>query len=439
MESFGNIQFSSNPFNYTEGLLGDIMDVVEDNKTNTIETTHLQMICQEIELIVKKKGLGENEVVTQEDLKGKKGLEELVKNFYTKQLEKISQNSKISKEEYRAIRILIEKKLLIQQKRIPLAEDSVFQHFREHINRATAEGKEIKKVINDEKIKEIIDLLVSLRLIRDQTYGGSVFYEIGHDTLINPIIGEMLKTESLKEEAKKVARLRVYIISLFILSIGLIWATSTASKRYMQYKIERTNDWIDKQEYDSANSVLQTKNIFSRLDYRFNDEIEKLNDTIRKHDNLRHQLNSNLNSGDSLLSIADSQFENVNLFLEDFASKKKVSKLDIEKMSKEIGGEKLIEAWELYDKALNLNYKPKNEIDALELDSKLGPTNDRFPEFFGQCIGVTEFLLREKYNEEARIPYDMAKRLKLFASEKVITLDSTYLARYDTLTKKFSQ
>jgi hypothetical protein len=66
MESFGNIQFSSNPFNYTEGLLGDIMDVVEDNKTNTIETTHLQMICQEIELIVKKKGLGENEVVTQE-------------------------------------------------------------------------------------------------------------------------------------------------------------------------------------------------------------------------------------------------------------------------------------------------------------------------------------------------------------------------------------
>lgn len=133
MESFGNIQFGSNPFNYTEGLLSDIMDVVKDNKTETIETTHLQMICQEIEAIVKKKGLNVEALVTQEDLNGKKGLEELVKNFYNKQLEKIAQNDKISKAEYRAIRILIEKVLLIQQKRIPLAEDTVFQHFREKI------------------------------------------------------------------------------------------------------------------------------------------------------------------------------------------------------------------------------------------------------------------------------------------------------------------
>lgn len=221
MGSFGNIYFNSEPFKYTEELITDIFEVVGDDRTKSVETTHLQMICQEIETISKTKK-GNNVIVTQNDLKdlnglkgGIEGLKELVKNFYKKQLTKIAANADVSQEEYRAARILIEKRLLVANKRVPLAADNVYQFFRELITKAKKrelkgaksendEGMAVEETgISDEKIKLIIDLLLSLRLIREQNYGGTDFYEIGHDTLINPILGEMNNREALERASEE--------------------------------------------------------------------------------------------------------------------------------------------------------------------------------------------------------------------------------------------
>lgn len=194
MESFGHIQFNSQPFQYQPALINDVIEVVKDKKRETVETTQLQMICQEIEGLVKERqDAGEKDIlVTQADLSREK-LEELVNNFYKKQLDKIRKTPEVSADEFSAIRILLEKRLLNQKKRIPLAEATVFQHFTEYFKDRTP--------ITDDKIRFIRDLLLSLRLIRDQTYGDALFYELSHDTLVEPINTAMTDRET--EEALK--------------------------------------------------------------------------------------------------------------------------------------------------------------------------------------------------------------------------------------------
>lgn len=199
MESFDSMQFDSAPFQYQPALINDVIDVVKDKKRNTVETTQLQMICQEIESLVKtRQQRGEKNIcVTQKDLSREK-LEDLVDDFYTKQLDKISASTEppVTPDEFIAIRLLLEKRLLVHKKRIPLAEATVFQHFTDFFREKNAQ-------LDDEKVKLILDLLLKTRLIRDQTYGDSLFYELSHDTLIEPISEAMAKRES-DERRKRV-------------------------------------------------------------------------------------------------------------------------------------------------------------------------------------------------------------------------------------------
>src|SRR5688572_5601094 len=101
MESFDSVRFASAPFQYQPALINDVIEVVKDKKRNTVETTQLQMICQEIEQLVKhRQEKGEKNIcVTQTDLPKEK-LEDLVNDFYRKQLEKIRSNPEISPDEF---------------------------------------------------------------------------------------------------------------------------------------------------------------------------------------------------------------------------------------------------------------------------------------------------------------------------------------------------
>ena len=200
MDSSENIGFNSFPFQYETELLTSIIEVAKDMKTGVIETTQLQMICQEVEVRVKnmQAELLEHEqkniLVTLNDFGGIIGLKELVKNFYSKQLLKVVQDEKvhISKNEYFIIIRFIESKLLAQNKRVPLISESVYDYFQ-------------SKNIKDGRIKKILDLLLSLRLIRDVTYGNSTFYEISHDTFIEQILKEKKQREFDEKTKQEIA------------------------------------------------------------------------------------------------------------------------------------------------------------------------------------------------------------------------------------------
>jgi hypothetical protein len=190
MESSGEIIFNSQPFQYEPGLIATILEIVK-RKNNTIDTTQLQIICLEIQERVKNKSTAEGTmpVVTEDELGGREGLADLVKNFYVKQLNKIADKEDITPAERLAIRILLEKKLIVQGKKDRLSADSIFEHFR-------------SLEISEDRIKPLLDALLSLRLIRGIDFEESTFYEIAHDTLINPILLEMQNRE-LEEKLDK--------------------------------------------------------------------------------------------------------------------------------------------------------------------------------------------------------------------------------------------
>lgn len=194
MESTDQIIFNSQPFQYEPELISTILDIVKRNKT--IDTTQLQIICLEIQERAKNKVPAEDgqlPVITAAELGGKEGLADLVKNFYIKQLNKIGEKEDITPAERLAIRILLEIKLIVQGKKDRLSEDSIFQHFR-------------NRDISEERIKPLLDALLSLRLIRGLDFEESTFYEIAHDTLINPILQEKHNRE-LDEKLDKEKKL----------------------------------------------------------------------------------------------------------------------------------------------------------------------------------------------------------------------------------------
>lgn len=194
MESTAEIEFTCLPFQYEPALIRGIVEVVK-RKNNTLDTTQLQIICLEIQEKVRVRPASNGPVeVTLDELGGKQGLENLVKFFYDKQLQKIKNNDEISVQEYFAIRILLEKRLIVQKKRDRLSDGSMSQHFRNH-------------EMPEERIRPLIDELLNLRLIRSIDMEDTTFYEIGHDTLIEPILKAMEEretSEKLEKQRKKV-------------------------------------------------------------------------------------------------------------------------------------------------------------------------------------------------------------------------------------------
>ncbi|HTI10575.1 MAG TPA: hypothetical protein VL832_18530 [Puia sp.] len=209
MEPFGDIRFKSPVFRPDLALIRDITEVVEDKKTRSIDTSQLQMICQEIEAVARKKN-GSPIEITQEEMKGKEGLKELVRNFYTKQLGKIAADPRFSDHELSAIQLLIEDKLLVDSKRELMGKASVYQHFRDHRKKkkTVMDPDPREEVIVEGRIPELIDQMLGLRLIRDQQYFDSIFYEISHETLIGAIGREKQRRKIKEREAEDEERER---------------------------------------------------------------------------------------------------------------------------------------------------------------------------------------------------------------------------------------
>lgn len=245
-----------------------------------------------------------------------------------------------------------------------------------------------------------------------------------------------LELDSLTEKAKKAVLLRNSVIALAILLTALIGAILAANKGYVELKLARANDLIYKQEFDSANDILHPHNVFSLLNFLSQDDIDNLGRLATTQQELKNKFYAVILTGDSLLKISDSLFNNVNVLVEkNINSNEKLSDTDVEKIIKAIASVKVKEAWASYDSALNMNYKPKNEIEAVEIDHKMTKANDDIQKIFGQYIDVTYFLLQNKYKEKAKLAYDKAKSLQSFAMENYITIDSVNLHDSDNLRK----
>lgn len=197
------------PYLYDRNAVTVILDTLS-NKDGEIESSQLQIVCQELEQIaeLKWKDKPAEVIITEEDFNGQPGIKEILNRFYWKQLDKLRHDPELnfSEKEIKTIRYLIENELVSDKKRIIQSENRVREIIR-NINPDLSPGEDSEKMVD-----AIIGKLLDLRLIREEDSHLGKVYEISHDTLLESIIksrDERMKSEredKIKEQEELLAQ-----------------------------------------------------------------------------------------------------------------------------------------------------------------------------------------------------------------------------------------
>ena len=205
--------FSTRPFTYNQGAIGQILDFLSRraalDRVHTgeeVEPFQLQLVCQYVEEFVKKKqDLQDAQIeVTAHDIGGSAALSKLFKNFYHLQLQAVP-----NRRERKAVRTLCERNLISPAGR-----------------RLSVDESEIERLL---QIKpSTLQTLVERRLLRADSRANSTYYELSHDSLIAPILASRRLQFRLSG-----ALLRVSAWALLFLGIGFIITGGTFLSWYL--------------------------------------------------------------------------------------------------------------------------------------------------------------------------------------------------------------
>jgi len=200
--------FKTNPFGYTLEAIQLLLKTLS-NKSGEIESSQLQIVCQELEDIADKKAQqnagaapiekrAARNVIDVTDFKGEEGIKEILNKFYLKQLDKLRKDKDLNftETDVTKIKILIENELVSGTKRIIQSEERVME-FIKNIKPG------VEKIENIDKIEFIIGKLLDLRLIREEDSHLGKVYEISHDTLLESVI-KARDERLIKEKEEKI-------------------------------------------------------------------------------------------------------------------------------------------------------------------------------------------------------------------------------------------
>lgn len=173
-------QYASLPFKISDGAKELILKKLGSGK-NTVETTHLQLICHEIECKRKDPPYSAIEPleVTEDFFEGEQGLNDIINNFYARQIRSIINDIQREK-----AKMLLETKMVQNGKRVLYSEDQV------------------NLVLGDDAL-QIISRLLDLRLLRGDYRDERKIYEISHDSLLAPILAANKDREEQEKEVKR--------------------------------------------------------------------------------------------------------------------------------------------------------------------------------------------------------------------------------------------
>jgi conflict system STAND superfamily ATPase len=161
------------PFRYDPKAVERILDYLSRRRvralveiTRNIEPFQLQLICQRFERIAgeRQRQSADNVTMTIEDIGGEAALRDTLKEFYRRALAAVS-----ARRVRKAARRLCENFLISPEGR-----------------RLSLEENEIKRQLR--LSSETLRLLVSSRLLRCDSRADSMYYELSHDALIEPVL-----------------------------------------------------------------------------------------------------------------------------------------------------------------------------------------------------------------------------------------------------------
>jgi hypothetical protein len=164
-----------------------------------VEPFQLQLICQRIEQIVaaRQQRTSSALTVTMQDIGGEEALRRTLQDFYKQEIHALS-----SWRQRRAVRRLCEKYLISP-----------------HGRRLSIDGNEIRRQLK--LSDEILWKLVERRLLRSDLRADSAYYELSHDTLIEPVLATGRVKGRFLGFLAACAGALVLLPTAFILLIGL--------------------------------------------------------------------------------------------------------------------------------------------------------------------------------------------------------------------------
>ncbi len=221
----------SKGFLYADETIDEMLDFLckrrergESVKTDEVEPFQLQLLCQHIEEKVNAeadKETGEY-IVQPEDLGGRTGMNRVMQGFYENRIKTLDSVWKRIR-----VRKLCEKGLIDNKYRLSLEGGYIRRKYR-------VPG-------------ELLSHLVDYRLLRSEPRVGSFYYELSHDTLVEPIL------KSSRQRKAKKTRLGAAFLLVFI----LIFAAVTLYEQSNQVdKLSRKADELkQRNKYEEAIEV----------------------------------------------------------------------------------------------------------------------------------------------------------------------------------------
>jgi len=160
-------RIKSSSFKYEDDALDAILEYLCKRKErdgikiiNEIESFQLQLICRNIENDISKKSNQQHEIIiAKQDLSG---LSDVLQKFYEDQLNQLEKKDKEN-----VVRLCEEGLINVADRRLSLEQEEIERKFRIS--------------------KPVLEKLVNSRLLRAESRVGSIYYELSHDTLIEPV------------------------------------------------------------------------------------------------------------------------------------------------------------------------------------------------------------------------------------------------------------
>lgn len=276
-------QFISKPFRFDDAALDGLLAFLTKDGTEDVESFQLQILCRAIELQVIQKN---TRSVTPALYGGPTGLGHIIRDFYIAKIGELPDAERMP-----ARRMLEEQLITDSGRRRSVAEDDLLQV--EHTN------------------QHLLDRLVEMRLLRKEPRLRTFYYEISHDTLVQPILekyrerrheeevrAEAVRLEAEKKEAealreaaetrareeeqkRKIAesqRRKANLLSIaavfgFLLAIGIGWwalqqkEVADAARNEAVQERERTQKALDKYvEEQKAREKLATDKLLGTIE-----------------------------------------------------------------------------------------------------------------------------------------------------------------------------
>ena len=453
--------FFSPAFSYQEAAITQINNYLK-NDEGEVESFQLQILCQELEKRVIDRynaaPTADAVQITEAELGGEAGMNDITKNYY---LNKI--NSIADAEMRRKAIELIEDNLIIDDRRISQAEALLLK-----------EGYS----------QELLDFLLNkTRLIR---IDNDRYVEISHDRLLPSILElkqkrkeaemradslkqvreeeerrsqQLLKQNEenikklelvyLKDKVKKAARLKIYVVLLIVLLIFVLGSLITAIDSKIKADMSKADSYIEKQEYDRADSIINEKGIFNLFNFN-QDSLRKMRIKIKPLIVIKKSFNSFLKQADSLtkagttlVATADSIINSIAVLIDQNAGTSVYEQeINKQKIIDLIGGEGLMLARNLYDSAYHTAdsaYDKGFEIlpktgQAIKANIKL--IEETVPHLFKQSIDVAYLFWQVKQKEKIVTTLTKAQVIASFAAAFGISLSDQDIHDFQKLTNE---